>query len=185
MKIIHWFTITVIFFSLNLHVFASKAIANFPYVHSDLDGFFYVRCIPQSPQGEKGKTTLFRVKSNKDIIIDQYDWYSKKGVVLGWSPIAGKVAIMTKGGVQSPDQTKQIECGFYLGGKHLKSYSTDDLIKMGAKTTFKRLNKERRANIEFLGCKQISRSNNYVFEIKINKTTIVQFDILTGLPYKK
>ena len=92
MKTIRVALLSVLLLTVTASVWASKPVANFSYVHSGLGGIFYVRCIPDDQKGEKGSTVLYRVNKDKDEIVDRYDWYSSKGVILGWSPIAGKVA---------------------------------------------------------------------------------------------
>lgn len=185
MKTIRVALLSVLLLTVTASVWASKPVANFSYVHSGLGGRFYVRCIPDDQEGEKGSTVLYRVNKDKDEIVDRYDWYSPKGAILGWSPIAGKVAIMRKGGQDSPDHKKQVEFSFYIGGKFLKIYTTHDLMTMGAKVSFKRFEGSKRADIEFLGCRQIPRTNEYVFPVKISDNKIIEFDILTGELYKK
>ena len=98
---------------------AAKARSNYPYVQSGPDGAFYARCIPAGPDGTEGTTVIYRVQKGADQVVDAYDWYSKKGVVLGWSPIAGKVAVMSLSGKAASEPDKQVEISFYLGGKSL------------------------------------------------------------------
>ena len=185
MKTIRVALLSVLLHTVSTSVWASKPVANFPYVHSGLGGRFYVRCIPDDQKGEKGSTILFRVNKDEDVIVDQYDWYSPKGVILGWSPIAGKVAIMRRGGQSSQDHKKQVEFSFYIGGEYLKIYTTHDLMAMGAKVSFKSLDGSKRPDIEFLECQQIPRTNEYVFRVKISDNKTIKFDILTGELYKE
>jgi hypothetical protein len=160
---------------------ASKTQQNYPYVQSGPGGVFYARCIPAETEGIKGTTTIYRVRKDKDDVVDTYDWYSKPGVVLGWSPIAGKVAVMSLGGKEAPEPDKQVEFSFHLGGKHLASYTTKDLMAWGADVDSRN---GRRAVFNVVGCEQIPRTNRYVFTVEI-KHEKLSFDILTGKPYKE
>jgi hypothetical protein len=163
---------------------AAKARSNYPYVQSGPDGVFYARCIPAGADGTEGTTTIYRVQKDADQVVDTYDWYSKAGVVLGWSPIAGKVAVMSLSGKAASDPDKQVEISFYLGGKLLTSYTTKDLVGWGADKYRLDTRDEKRAMFNVVGCQQIPRTNKYVFTIEI-KGKQLRFDILTGKPYEE
>lgn len=165
--------------------FASKAAANRPYVQSGLDGIFYARCIPQDKEGSAGSTDIYRVNKDRDELVDHYDWYSAQGVVLGWSPTAGKVAavVRQKDAPTSPD--KQVELTFHLGGKLLKSLTTDDMVRLGAEVLMDRTDRAKRAEFQVLGSEQIANTNDYVFTIQLAKGKKVRFDILTGEEFHK
>jgi hypothetical protein len=97
---------------------------NVPYVQSMADGgVFYARCILEGADGGAGKTTIYRVRKDQDEVVDRYAWYSRRGVVLGWSPIAGKVALMSASQVEPAADGTTAALNFYLGGEHRKSYS--------------------------------------------------------------
>ena len=163
--------------------FAFKESFNRPYVQSGCDGIFYARCIPAADSGSAGYTDIYRVQTDKDKLIDHYDWFTKHGIYLGWSPIAGKVAVMAipKDAPTTPEQ--QIEFAFYLGGQKLRQWTTADLANLGA-TVEHSFYGGKRAVYSVLGCKQIPNTNEYIFAIKIADKEIA-FDILTGDTYKK
>ncbi len=166
--------------------FASKDAGNRPYVQSGPDGVFYARCIPQDTAGTAGFTDIYLVKRDPDELVDHYDWYSKHGVVLGWSPIAGKVAVLArhKDTPTSPD--KQVELTFHLGGKLLKTWTTADLVRLGAEVGLSdRDGGGKRAEFQVVGCEQIPGTNQYVFTIQLVKGKKLSFDILTGDEYRK
>ena len=48
----------------------------------------------------------------------RYEWYSAAGLVLAWSPIAGKVGVMRLKQNTGKEPNDQIEFSFYIGGKH-------------------------------------------------------------------
>jgi len=152
--------------------------SNFAYVQSIETGVFYARCIPAESEGTKGHTQIYSVSRDKDRLVDSYDWYTR-AVILGWSPIAGKVAVMALGGTPSSDSNKQVEFSFYLGGKFLHSYTAEDLINWGANSW---RSSEGRMDFKVIGAEQIPGTNEYVFSIEI-KGKKLSFDILTGKPY--
>jgi len=166
-------------FSFTRNAAAFQDAGNCPYVQSGPDGVFYARCIPRETTGSGGFTDIYKVQKDHDELVDHYDWFTKHGVVLGWSPIAGKVAVMAirKDAPSPPDQ--QIEFSFYLGGKLLKSWTTADLNRLGAEVSPSFYGGER-AVFQVLGCEQVPRTNEYIFSIKIAKDNKVSFDILTG-----
>gem|GEM_PF-5590810 len=167
---------------------AKEAYGLDPYVHSDLDGRFYARCIPAGDSGDKGTTTIFRVRRTDDERFDTYDWYNRNGVVLGWSPIAGKVAVWR---LRQEDDSlipvaNRIEFSFYLGGKLLKSFTTQDLLDRGAKVQEK-TSSANRIGMDYraLGCQQVPWTNDYYFGIELTNGKKIRFDILTGVEYTK
>lgn len=162
---------------------AKKRAGQAPMVLSGLDGRFYARCIPTAEGGGKGKTTIFRVEDPKDIVVDSYDFYPQHGMWLGWSPKAGKVAVMTRLVEQNPDPKKQVELDFYLGGKKLASWTTDQIWNMGATKKLDMIGGNC-ADVEVMGCEQIPGTNDYDFVLRTQKKTFIRFDILTGQPHK-
>ncbi len=160
---------------------ASKVLLNQPYVQSGPDGVFYARCIPDEAGGTKGSTTIYRVRKGQDEVVDSYDWYVRNGVVLAWSPVTGKVAVMALGGAPTGQADEHTELSFYMGGKLLNAYTTSDLKRRGADV---RLRGSSTAIFKVLGQEQIPGTNEYVFSIEIQGKTY-NFDILTGKPYSK
>jgi len=155
---------------------ATKPVANRAYIQSGPDGVSYARCLPDADKGSAGTTKVYKVGRDKDELVDTYDWYTSRGVTLGWSPIAGKIAVMALGG-KTPDGSAQVELSFYLGGKMLASYTAEDLRALGVEV-------ERRADpgqvdMSAVGCEQIPRTNDYVFVIESRRKRLA-FDILTG-----
>src|SRR4051794_40651858 len=72
---------------------ASKPVEPRAYVQSGPDGVFYARCIPAKGDA-KPSTAIYQVLGETDKLFDRYDWFAPGGVVLGWSPIKGEVAVM-------------------------------------------------------------------------------------------
>src|SRR5215218_10277902 len=99
---------------------------NRSYVQSGPDGVFYARSVPDALTGSAGRTRVYSVGRDKDDLLETYDWYAR-GVTLGWSPKAGKVAVMAR--------RNGAELSFYLGAKLLASYTADDLAKLGVEVT--------------------------------------------------
>ena len=141
---------------------------NRPYVQSGPDGVFYARCVPDAVTGSAGRTRVYSVGRDKDDLLETYDWYAR-GVTLGWSPTAGKVAVMAR--------RNGAELSFYLGGKLLASYTADDLGKLGVEVT-KRQNPGGPV-FRVVGCEQVPGTNDYDFVIE-SKGKRLAFDILTG-----
>ena len=162
----------------------SRARNPFPYVQSGPDGVFYARCVPAQDGNGPGTTKIFRVRADKDELIDSYDWYARDGVVLGWSPIEGKVAVMRvhrgerDAGKAAAGQT---EVSFYLGGKLLKSYTTRELVELGAEESMARHGRDG-AIYRVVGCEQVPGTNRYLFVIEGKGGRRITFDITSGKP---
>ncbi len=151
---------------------------NHTYVQSGPDGVFYARCIPTDKDGNVGRIKIYRVEQDKDELIDTYDLYPN-AVVLGWSPIASKVAVMTVVHERAKNWKQQEELRFSIGGKLLKSYTSADLLAMGAD---EELSSEtgQRATYRVGTCEQVPGTNEYDFIIEIKAGVKLRFDILTG-----
>ncbi len=166
-------------------VFACRRVGNSPYVQSiEENGQYYARCVPTGALGIEGSTTIYRVGTESDEKLDTYNWYSPKGVTLGWSPMAKKVAVMTKRGGVVPKKDK-VEFSFYLGGQFLQSYTTQEVIDLGVQSV------ESSCGIDLIytvvGVQQIINTSNYAFVVEFDTTkeeknlkSRLYFNILTG-----
>lgn len=167
---------------------AVKGLGNGPYViaFEELSPF-YARCLPHEKRGSKGTTQIVCVRTAGDEVITTYSWYNRNGLVLGWSPKAGKVAVMRVRQDEGLPPEKQVEFSFYLGEQHLQSFTTADLVKLGAKMRWDVSAFEsgfdvssKRAEYRAEGCKQVRGTNDYYFLVRLDDTRTLSFDILTG-----
>jgi hypothetical protein len=166
----------------------AKSAGNFPYAVTFAEySPFYARCIPSKANGNEGSTQILRVRPEGDEVVATFPWYNRNGVEMGWSPKAGKVAVMRIRQDEGLASDKQIEFSFYLGEQLLRSYTTDDLAKLGAKVDRDANAVERdlgldskRAVYRVEGCKQVWKTNDYYFNIRLDETRTLSFDIITG-----
>jgi hypothetical protein len=162
-------------------VFAFKDRAeNFTYIQSGPDGIFYARCVPAGKDGGAGHADIYRVHEDKDELLDRYDLYPRS-IVLGWSPIAGKVAVMAIVRGEAADWKQQEEFRFMIGGKLLKKYTSADLLALGADEQTSRPGGQRAA-YRVGACEQVPGTNDYDFVVELKDGAKVRFDILTGEP---
>jgi hypothetical protein len=167
---------------------AAMSAENFPYVAAFAEySPFYARCIPYKAYGNEGSTQILWVRPEGDEVVATFPWYNRYGIVMGWSPKAGKVAVMRVRQDEGLASDKQIEFSFYLGEQLLRSYTTDDLAKLGAKVERDDNAIERglgldskRAAYHVEGCEQAWNTNDYYFSIRLDETQTVSFDIITG-----
>ena len=152
--------------------------SNFTYVQSGPGGIFYARCIPTAKEGAAGRTEIYRVHEDRDELLDRYDLYPR-AVVLGWSPIAGKVAVMSVVQEEAKDWKQQEEFRFSIGGKLLKRYTSADLLALGADEQVGRPGGQRAA-YRVGECEQVPGTNDYDFVVEIKGGAKLRFDILTG-----
>jgi hypothetical protein len=146
---------------------------NRPYVQSGPDGALYARCVPDATTGSAGRTRVYSVGRDKDDLLETYDWYAQDGVTLGWSPTAGRVAVMAR--------RNGAELSFYLGGKLLASYTAEELGKFGVEVARRRVPLPEGAEFRVVGCEQVPGTNDYDFVIE-SKGKRLTFDIVTGKP---
>lgn len=137
------------------------------------EGIFYARSIPASSVGIEGKTDIYLVGVNEDKKIDSYNWFNRNQLVLAWSPVVGKVAVL-----KYDPENEDAALAFYIGGKFLKSYSYVELQKLGVKTINKYCGTH--LGLKILGQEQIPNTNDYVFKIEFESSGIKMFDITTG-----
>jgi len=118
---------------LSCEALASKPVPNFPYIKCGLDGFFYLKAIPKDLSGEAGPTKILKVGKDGDELVDEYNWYTRGELYLGWSPLAGKVALirLEKENLElRPHGCEILKLVFYLGGKEIRSYNKEQLQGM-------------------------------------------------------
>jgi hypothetical protein len=148
--------------------------SNRPYVQSGADGVLYARCLPDALGGPAGRTRVYSVGRGTDELVETYDWYAEGGVTLGWSPTAGKVAVMAR--------RNGSELSFYLGGERTASYTAADLGRLGVEVA--RRQDPGGPVFRVVGCEQVPGTQDYQFVIE-SKGKRVAFDIVTGKPRAK
>ena len=156
----------------------AKRAPNRTYVESrGGGGVFYARCTPDNTTGPAGRMEIYRVKKEGDQLIDKYDFYPNS-VHLAWSPIKGKVAALAVMMEPEKDRNRKDELRFCFGGQVLKSYTTDDLLKLGAEAEVTSTD-GRAAAYRIIGADQIPGTNEYDFVIQLKNRTL-RIDITTG-----
>ena len=177
------FVAIVVTFVCAAPIAASKVMQNRAYVTSGPDRFgsvFYARCVPAAARGSAGRTEVFRVREGGDEVVDRYEWYAPCGLVLGWSPIKGKVAVLAIVRDESAAEWgRREQLRFSIGGEHLASYTNDDLIAMGAGRAASSAY-GLHAGFSVIGCEQVPGTNEYDFVIEIGPEKRLRFDITTG-----
>jgi hypothetical protein len=167
---------------------AAKSASNQPYVAAfGEQAPFYARCIPEKGRGNDGTTQILRVRPERDEVVAIHAWYNRNGIVMGWSPKAGKVAVMRVRQDEGLAVEKQIEISFYLGDQFLRTYTTAGLAKLGAKVERDASAVEgglgassKRAVYRVEGCKQVWNTNDFYFSVRLDETQTLSFDVLTG-----
>lgn len=116
-----------------------RGMRPFAYLATDSSGRYYARCTPGAP----GTTRIFRVRSSKDELVDEYRWYERSRhpnrlhlLDVGYDAGRDKATIAVfrphnERDPRGPD--KQAEFSIYLAGKLVRSYTTKELKDLGAK----------------------------------------------------
>lgn len=160
-----------------------KSAGNSPYVVTSGERSpFYARCIAAKATGSEGITQVLRVRPENDEVIATHAWYNRNGIVLGWTSKEGKIAVMRLRQGEGSNEDEKIEFSFYLGDRLLRSYTTADLVKLGANVEQrgKMGDSSKRAIYSVEGCKQVWNTNDYYFSVKLSDAQTLCFDVLTG-----
>ncbi len=167
---------------------AAKIAGNRPYVAVfEKRSPLYARCLPAGNEGSEGTTQILRLRPEGDVVIETHAWFNRNGIVLGWSPRQGKVAVMRLRQDEGLSRERQIEFSFYLGDQFLRSYTTADLVLLGARVERDLDAIERglgmhseRAVYRVDGCKQAWNTNDHYFSVTLEDARTLAFDVLTG-----
>ena len=176
------FVLLMILF-LSSGVVEAKALkGKYFYVKSGLDGFFYLKAYPKNTSGNEGFTRIFKV-GERDELVDEYPWYTRGELFMGWSPIVGKVALIKLENehldMEARPSDMVAKLIFYLGGKEIRSYDKEQLQAMGLGYSVNAFY-GRNGDFKVLGVQQIPGTNEYVFSVKKENGEVLSFDIITG-----
>ncbi len=160
-------------------------------VQSALGGAYYVRTVPSGDVGTDGNTKVFQVKRDGDKLLDEYPVYMRGELYLGWSPIAGKWCLvhLEPERITSNDDFRKIgqvsRLAFFMGGKNIGAYTSQDLEKMGLKRRVQTLIHKQPGQFIVQGICQIPMTNSYVLKIekiseKPNEIETLLLDVTTG-----
>jgi len=172
----------------------AKAGGNRPYAATMREGGpIYARCLPDDLTSSKGTTQIMQVQKEGDQVITTFNWYNRSGILLSWSPTAGKVGVMRLRQDEYLPPDKQIEFSIYLGDQLVRSYTTAELVKLGAVLEHDMAAQEMlalkpdttnfspmRATYEVEGVFQVWNTNDYYYRVKLDATHTLNFDIVTG-----
>jgi hypothetical protein len=150
----------------------------------------YVRTVPRQSSGTGGTTRVFKVKADQDELVDEYPVYMYGDLYLEWSPLAGKWCLVH---LEPARMTSDIDLGnsgrvshlvFYMGGRELARYNTQDLGNIGLDRRVITLQYANQGQFMVTGISQVPATNDYVFLVrKIDsggKIVEVAFDVTTG-----
>lgn len=155
--------------------YADQEASNRPVVRSSEYGIVYAKSIPDEDYGQKGKTYLYYVGSEKDELICEYNWFANE-IYIGGS---GETFVVRFGpwhrGYEPQDT--HLAIGIYNGSRVVREYSTTDLIKMGSGIS----NSVSHYQVfgKRLGFRWIS-GDIFVFEVEGTCGKVFSFDLQTG-----
>lgn len=158
---------------------AAKKAPNRPYVQSFEGGEFYARCVPAQMFGTEGTTKIFRVGAKSDVLLDTYAWYSPGRPVLAWTPVDGRVSVLTF----TPDHSTtgpNAVLALYHGGRLLKAYTANEVRQMGGQMV--KHDEEALPSLvaQRVETDQIPGTNEQVFSIFDRAGHRLRFDMRTG-----
>ena len=120
-----------------------------------------------------------------------YPVYMRGELYLGWSPILGKWCLVhleparVSSDIDFDNMGKVTRLAFYVGGKEIFSYSSEDLQKLGLERKVAHLTNNLTGSFTVHGIDQIPLTNHYVFAMERTvgnqtNTEKVLLDITTG-----
>lgn len=118
----------VIVLSCSIITIADEEDANRTYIQTNSDGVYYAKSIPEKGSRVSGKTKVYQVNPESDLLIETYDFYSPK-IYLDRTNIAafGPWARGHKPNSIDP------ALAFYAGGKLIKAYSNEQIYNISNK----------------------------------------------------
>lgn len=166
---------------------ADSVSGNWPFVAvattdgTTTHGGYYAKCVPGSIFGSNGATRIYRVENEQEVLVQAYDWYSTQIYVSG----ANKGISVVRFGPWNPGtraNASDLALGLYYDGKHLKSYSTLDIVG--------RPDNVQASVSHYTWCKRVlgyghnispgSSNLTYGFSIETLDGRILCFDVRTG-----
>ncbi len=162
---------------------------NLPVVHSFDGGRHFVRSIPTEDYDSSGKTEMYRVTSDGDELIEEYDVYMYGDLFFSWCPDQRTWGIVQLEPVRVIDPNDADKLGdisrlaFYLAGKKTKEYSQENLAEMGLRKSTGTLVGEGDFIVQ--GITKYHQSPNGFFSVKTQSEdatseVVVAFDACSG-----
>jgi hypothetical protein len=112
---------------------ADRPSSNLPLVHASQSGSFYARSVPAKDDsfGERGKTEIFRVGADQDVLVSEYDWYARTLYILGR---IDHPTIVRFGHAQNGREpgSDYLAIGIYRNGERVREYSTLEMYQLGS-----------------------------------------------------
>lgn len=158
-----------------LSVWGDQEAPNRIYVQSSTYGAYYAKCIPDERYGTNGKTLLYHVQEEEDVLVHTFDWYSNPVYLrhTAWGVSVIRVGPWHRGRNQSENH---LAVALYLNSELLKEYNTKEIAKLGSAqesvshyTVFQK----------HLGYRWID-SNDYAFDLQLHNGRILSLDVKTG-----
>ena len=164
-----------------------------PYLAVDANGLgeIYARCTA-------GGTLVYRVADDKDHLIDRFDWYCSRFpkklylISVGWTKGRPDIAIYRPNNhrIAGVDPKKQGEFDLYFNGKHVRQFTTQQLVDLGAALKkpsgeHHRLYPDNAVYADFTfqgydGYNAKESGGSGYFSFRMSKGNIVLIDVATG-----
>jgi len=165
-----------------------------PYIAVDSNGLgeIFARCAT-------GGTRVYRVGDDKDELIDRFDWYCSRFpeklslISIGWTKGRPNIAIYRPNNHRfaGANPKKQGEFDLYFNGKHVRQFTTQQLVEFGAvlkKSSDGEIRSRYPANAIYAdftfqgydGYDAAKRGGSGYFSFTVSNGNIVLIDVATG-----
>lgn len=174
-RTIHWLVISAALLATIRIARGDQEASSHVYVQSSTSGCYYAKCIPDEPYGTKGKTLVYHVGRDEDVLVHTFDWFSTRIYVQGtaWGPSVIRFGPWHRGAAPSADH---LAIALYRNGDLLKEYSTKEIAALGG---FGKTVSHYTVFRKELGYRWIA-SNDYAFDVELHNGNILSFDVKTG-----
>ena len=116
---------------LAVPVWADEEAVNAPHITVDASGRCYAKSVPAETYGSAGTTSVYRVESGADRLIESYPWYAPTLYLQCYTPgLSGDAVSIVQFGPWARGRQAtagHLAIAFHAKGRLLRSYSTLDI----------------------------------------------------------
>lgn len=178
-----FFGALLLFSCVLLH--ADQEASNIPYVKSGSWGRCYVKAVPDGYYDTKGKTFVYVVRKDADLLVHTFPWYSQQvhlqGNMVGAQGYheGSGVSLVRMGAWSRRDRPsrEELALAFYYNGRLLAAYSTLDIA--GKTMAHSRSVSHIRVIREVKGYRWVT-GNSWAFDIVTVDGRTLSFNPVTG-----
>ena len=177
-----WFTCFGLLLLAGMTLLADDEASNVPYVVASQYGHCYAKAVPSELYEDRGKTRVYTVAAERDILLHTYEWYGQVihiecAVATPNGPTGVSVVRVGTRLRGHRANSTDLALAFYMDGKLIKRYSTLDL---GGRRENVRESVSHYAVISEVDGFRREKSNDYTFTVRLINGKTLTFNPATG-----